>query len=259
MRFWSLSVLVLAVFDAGEPPGTKLTLRGEEQELRLYGRRGGPSAIVASGDGGWTHLAPYVSDFLARQGYYVVGLDSRHYLSSFTRGGRTLAPGDVPGDFRKLVEYAADGSPAPPLLVGVSEGAALAVLAATDDGLKSRLGGVVGLGLPDRAELGWRWKDSIIYVTKRLPDEPSFSTADVIGRVAPLPVLAIHSTRDEFVPADEVQRVMEKASAPKQLWFVSASDHRFSDNTAELDRKLLEGIAWIKEQWRPASSRPPAP
>jgi len=70
----------------------------------------------------------------------------------------------------------------------------------------------------------------------------------VIGRLAPLPVVAIHSTRDEFVSAEEVKRVMERASPPKQLWFVEASNHRFIDNTAELNRKLLQAMAWMKEQ-----------
>jgi type IV secretory pathway VirJ component len=247
MPIW---VVVVALLAAGNPPGEKLVLRGQEQELHLYGHRGGPVAIVASGDGGWVHLAPYVSEFLAARGYFVVGLDSRHYLSSFTHGSRTLAPDEVPGDFGRLLDYASEGSPGPPLLVGVSEGAALAVLAATDEAVKSRIGGVVGLGLPDRAELGWRFRDSIIYVTKGQPNEPSFSTADVISRLAPLPVVAIHSTRDEFVPVDEVKRVMQQASAPKELWFVEASNHRFSDNTGELDRKLVEAIDWMKEQPR---------
>jgi fermentation-respiration switch protein FrsA (DUF1100 family) len=247
MPFW---VVVAALLAAGDPPGTKLALRGQEQELHLYGQRGGPAAVVASGDGGWIHLAPYVSEFLAARGYFVVGLDSRHYLSSFTHGSRTLAPEDVPGDFARLLDYASEGGRDRPLLVGVSEGAALAVLAATDETVKARTGGVVGLGLPDRAELGWRFRDSIIYVTKGQPNEPSFSTADVISRLAPLPVVAIHSTRDEFVPADEVKRVMQRASAPKQLWFVEASNHRFSDNTSELDRKLVEAIDWMKEHSR---------
>ena len=43
---------------------------------------------------------------------------------------------------------------------------------------------------------------------------------------------------------------MARASEPKQLWVVQASDHRFSDNTGELERKILEGLAWMKAQRR---------
>jgi dipeptidyl aminopeptidase/acylaminoacyl peptidase len=69
--------------------------------------------------------------------------------------------------------------------------------------------------------------------------------AKVIDHVAPLPMAAIHSTQDEYVPLDEIRRVMAAAREPKQLWIVKASNHRFSDNLAEFDRRLLEAMSWI--------------
>lgn len=232
-----------------------LTIRGQPQSLRLYGARGGPVAVVASGDGGWVHLGPSVAEFLSSRGYFVVGFDSKAYLSGFTRGDKTLEMADVPGDFALLADYASRGGSAPPVLLGVSEGAALAVLAAVSDTTKSRLAGVVALGLPDQAELGWRFRDSIIYVTKGVPKEPLFSTAELVGRLAPLPLVAIHSTGDEFVKVDQVKRVMDHALAPKQLWLIEADNHRFSGKEQELDRKLLDALAWIEAE-RP---RAPAP
>jgi fermentation-respiration switch protein FrsA (DUF1100 family) len=230
------------------PATETLSIRGQEQSLHLYGARGGPVAVVASGDGGWTHLGPDVAEFLAGQGFFVVGFDSKAYLSSFTRGATTLATSDVPGDFGALLAYAAREDAEPPLLFGVSEGAALAVLAVTNDAVKSRARGVVALGLPDQAELGWRFRDSVIYLTKGLPKEPLFSTADVVARVAPLPLVAIHSTHDEFVPLDQVRRVMDRALEPKQLWLLEAADHRFSGKERELRQKLLEAVRWIKDR-----------
>ena len=116
--------------------------------------------------------------------------------------------------------------------------------------MKAKAAGVLALGLPDQNELGWRFRDSIIYVTKGLPKEPLFSAADVIGKVAPLPVAAIHATRDEFVPVEEVKRVMDRAREPKRLWLIEAEDHRFGGNEAELNRKLLDALEWIKGQRR---------
>jgi len=55
------------------------------------------------------------------------------------------------------------------------------------------------------------------------------------------------STQDEFVALPVVQKVFDAAKEPKKLWIVKASDHRFSDNTAEFDRRLLEAIAWINQ------------
>ena len=240
---------LLPVAAGAASPGTEtLTIRGQQQSLRVYGKRGAPVAVVASGDGGWTHLGPYVAEFLSSKGYFVVGLDSKAYLSSFTRGETTLSTTDVPGDFAAVLDYASRGATAQPILIGVSEGAALAILAATSDATKSRMGGVIGLGLPDKAELGWRFRDSVIYITKGVPREPLFSTAEVIGKVAPVPVVAIHSTRDEFVSVEEIQRVMSRALPPKQLWLIEADDHRFTGKEQDLNQKLLDALAWIKGQ-----------
>lgn len=239
------AVLLPAVADAASPVTESLIIRDQAQSLRVYGTRGGPVAVVASGDGGWVHLGPDVAQFLASKGYFVVGFDSKAYLSSFTRGGTTLHTTDVPGDFAALLDHASKGASTQPLLVGVSEGAALAVLAVTSESTKARVAGVIALGLPDQAELGWRFRDSVIYVTKGVPNEPLFSTAELIDRVAPLPVVAIHSTRDEFVTVDAVQRVMGRALEPKQLWLIDADDHRFRGKEQDLNQKLQDAISWI--------------
>ena len=242
-------VLALAVLArvAGADTGVRDTvvLRGHAQSLHLYGSRGGQPVLLSSGDGGWMHLAPRVAAILAAQGCFVVGFDTRAYLESFTSGSATLRPEDEPLDYRVLADFAARGSGLKPILVGVSEGAGLSVLAAVDPATKTSVAGVVGLGLPDLTELGWRWKDALIYLTHSVPDEPTVSTAALAPRLSPLPLALIHSSRDEFVPVSEVQRVLAAAGEPKRLWLVRASNHRFSDNQPELERSLTQAMAWI--------------
>jgi len=234
--------------NAAVPQTTEtLLLRGRPQTLRLYGTRGRPPVIVTSGDGGWMHLGPHVAEKLAASVFFVVGFDARAYLESFTSGSATVKPADEPRDYKVLADFAARGTTQKPILIGVSEGAGLSVLAATDPATQASIAGVIGLGLPDLNELGWRLKDMIIYITRGNPDEPMFSTQAIVNRVNPLPLAAIHSTKDEFVPLAEVQRVMAAAKAPKQLWIVKAADHRFSDNLEEFDRRLLEAIAWVNQ------------
>ena len=240
----ALTVLAAAA-DASAQTTATVVLRGHTQTVHLYGTRGGQPVVVSSGDGGWVHLGPHVADVLAAHGFFVVGFDVKAYLESFTSGSATLRPEDEPGDFRTLVEFAAQGSSHRPVLVGVSEGAGLSVLAATDPPTKRAIAGVLGLGLPDLNELGWRWKDALIYVTHGMPKEPTFSAASVASRVAPVPLAAIHSTHDEYVSKDEVERVLAAASEPKRLWMVEAADHRFSDNLATLDARLLEALGWL--------------
>jgi len=225
-----------------------ISIRGQAQSLRLYGHRGGPVAIVSSGDGGWLHLAPHVAETLAARGFFVVGFDVKAYLESFTTTMGALKAEDVPADYRVLVNFAADGGADRPILIGVSEGAGLSVLAAADAVLQRRIAGVLGLGLPDVNELAWRWKDSVIYVTHGVPNEPTFKSSAFIDKVAPVPIAAVHSDRDEFVPVSEIQRVMSNAHEPKRLWIVHASDHRFSNNIRECDSRMLEAINWMYEQ-----------
>jgi fermentation-respiration switch protein FrsA (DUF1100 family) len=246
-----LRLLVLvccaAVPAAAQSTGA-LSIRGHPQSLRIYGARGGQPVIVSSGDGGWIHLGPHVAELLAAKGYFVVGFDAKAYLESFTSGRVTVRAEDEPGDYKVLADFASAGSRLRPILVGVSEGAGLSVLAATDPATRSAIAGVVGLGLPDINELGWRWKDALIYVTHGIPKEPTFSAATLVSKVAPAPLAAIHSTRDEFVPLSEVQRVLSAAREPKKLWIVNAGDHRFSDNLAEFDRRLIEALGWVVQQ-----------
>lgn len=225
----------------------RLTIRGKTQTLITYGRRGGQPVVVSSGDGGWMHLGPHVAEMLAARGFFVVGFDAKSYLESFTSGQTTLRPEEEPGDYKLLADYAARGGSGKPILIGVSEGAGLSLLAATDPATKAALGGVIGLGLPNTNELGWRWKDALIYLTHGEPKEPMFSTQSMADRVSPLPLAAIHSTHDEYVPIAEVQQVLAAAREPKRLWIVEAADHRFSDNLAEFDRRLLEAIAWVRD------------
>ena len=244
--FGMLLISGTAAFDASSQSTHHLMIRGHVQQLQLYGPADGTPVIVASGDGGWIHLGPHVAELLASRGFFVVGFDVKAYLAAFTTETATLRAADEPGDFKVLAAFASGATGRKPILVGVSEGAGLSVLAAADPETKAVLGGVVGLGLPDRNELGWRWKDSLIYLTHRPPNEPAFSATTVVRGLAPLPVALLQSTHDEFVPLAETQRIFAQASEPKRLWVVDALNHRFSNNLPEFDARLMEAIAWVQ-------------
>jgi alpha-beta hydrolase superfamily lysophospholipase len=243
MRVVGLLVLALAAMQAPET----FEVRGQIQTLHLYGPATGEPVIVASGDGGWVHLAPHIAAVLARRGFFVVGFDAKAYLESFTSKRGTLDAATEAKDFAALAAHAARATGKKPILVGVSEGGGLSLLAATDARTKALITGVVGVGLPDINELAWRWQDSVIYLTHRVPNEPTFSTATIAANVTPLPLAAIHSTTDEFVPLRDIQRIIGNANEPKRLWIVQAADHGFSNNRDEFDARLFEAIDWVKQ------------
>jgi len=244
--FFSLLIVIAASGESAAQVTQRLSIRGQEQLLHLYGPRDGAPAIVASGDGGWIHLGPHVAELLAARGFFVVGFDARAYLTGFTSDAGTLRAADEPADFMALATFASAATGHKPLLVGVSEGAGLAVLAATDPRTKTAVSGVIAVGLPERNELGWRWKDSLIYLTHRVPNEPTFSAASLVSAVAPVPLALVQSTHDEFVPLADTQRMLDRASAPKRLWLVEAANHRFSNNLPEFGARLMEAIEWVR-------------
>ena len=252
---WALSLATAANAGASgaattaavAPATTIVAIRNRPQILYLYGSRGGQPVLVSSGDGGWMHLAPHVAEVLSARGFFVVGFDVKQYLSGLTSGSVTLRAQDVPTDYRVLTEFAALGVQHRVMMIGISEGAGLSVLAATDPSSKGRIGGVIGLGLPDLNELGWRWQDSVIYFTHGVPNEPTFSASEVAARMAPVPLAAIQSTHDAYVSLAEVQKVMQHALEPKRLWIIKAADHSFSDNLPELDARLSDAIAWAAQ------------
>ena len=85
----ALAVAAIACVATASPQGSTtdtLSIRGRPQTLHIYGRRGGNPIVVSSSDGGWVRLGPHVAELLASHGNFVVGLDSKAYLESFTAG-----------------------------------------------------------------------------------------------------------------------------------------------------------------------------
>lgn len=247
----ALALAAAAAADAAEK--LDASVRGQALTLAIYRPPGAAKGtiVIGSGDVGWVGLAVTVAEQFSADGYVVVGVNVRQYLAAFTAGKSHIQPADVPGDYRAMTDAARQrlALPRPVVLAGVSEGAALAVLAA---GARNRdwIDGVITMGLPATAELAWRWSDVGAWITKRDADEPSFSSFDYVPRVAPLPLYMIQSRKDEYVPPADYQRLGEIANEPKKLVLIDASNHRFTDRRDELRRAIADGLAWIREQRR---------
>ncbi|HEY7281212.1 MAG TPA: alpha/beta hydrolase, partial [Actinomycetota bacterium] len=73
---------------------------------------------------------------------------------------------------------------------------------------------------------------------------------DVIGRIAPEPVLIIHGRDDHYFDEEEAWRLYRAAGEPKALWLASRFGHAedgFSDRLAErIARHLYAswGLPW---------------
>lgn len=231
-----------------QPGKNKLSIRGQQQEIYFYPAAGpGPhhKVLFAPGDGGWRGFAVTIAEQMAATGYDVYGLDTRHYLQSFT-GTTVLTTSEVASDFAQMAQWLRQGGSEPVLLAGWSEGAGLGLAAVAEPGNRTVFAGLVAVGAVEYNILGWRWSDMAAQLTRKLPHEPTFKSADVIAKVSPLPLFMIASTGDEYIAPDIARRLFAMAGEPKRLFVINARDHKFSGSTEEFFRTLREGLNWIQ-------------
>jgi dienelactone hydrolase len=245
-----LTLLLAQAAPARGPRPVSFALRGVKQTLHLYdpqpSKAEPPVVLVASGDGGWHTFITEIAEYLARQGYPVVGLDAKDYLETLSKP-KALEPGQVTGDFATVIRFAESQSNAKSaVLLGWSEGAGLAVLGGLDPSVRPTLLGVVAIGLPELNELAWRWSDSVIYVTHKVPNEPTFNCKDYVGKLAPLPLAMIQSTHDDFVPVATAREIFARAQQPKQFALIDARSHRFDGQREAFWQALDRALAWFE-------------
>ena len=228
-------------------------LRGKALTLTVYRASGGKpkgTILMGSGDVGWVGLAAEMAQFLAGQGYTAIGINVRQYLAEFTSGKTTLTTKEPPLDYAQIAAILRQRNllTAPVIVSGVSEGAALAVLAGASPKNRDWINGVLTMGLPPTAELGWRWTDFTSWVTKKDPDEPMFAPKEFLAQVSPIPICLIHSTKDEYVTEADYRLFERVAQQPKRFVLINASNHRFTDQKDELKREVMNCVAWIRSQ-----------
>ena len=244
----SVCLLVVAR-DAGAADRVDMPLRGHLMALTVYRPAGVPkgTVIMASGDVGWVGLAASRSQELASDGYIAVGVNVREYLSTFTSKAVHLQPLDIQHDFAELARFLRPkGLLAPPVVLsGVSEGAGIVVVAAASAENHEWISGVITMGLPQLSEIAWRWSDFTSWITKKDADEPSVKATDYLPAIAPLPIVMIQSTKDEYVPEADYRAMEKTAREPKRQMLIAASNHRFTDRMAELRRAYTDGLNWI--------------
>lgn len=225
-----------------------VAIRGLDQDVYVYpGSGASPNRgeiLFAPGDGGWRGFAITVAQNMSWWGYTVYGLDTKRYLESFT-GKSTLRESDVMGDFALLARWMRKGQRRRVTLVGWSEGAGLCLLAAAGPQSRDTFNGLVTFGLPESNVLGWRWSDNLSYITRQRPNEPTFSSLVFLPKVAPMPLLMIHSSRDEYVPLEDAKKLFAAAREPKRFVLVKANNHRFDGNQQQFFQELRQGLEWI--------------
>jgi pimeloyl-ACP methyl ester carboxylesterase len=251
--FLLILVMGAAALAAVAPVREAFVLRGHEQILYHF-----PSATHQSGthapvlfipgDAGWHGAAVDMARMMSSLGYDVYGLEVRRYLESFTDHRGALTETKMAEDMQQTVREVDSLAGRPVILVGWSQGAAMAVLAAARMTRKELVSGVLTIALPEAASLGWRWQDSMRSLIGGDPREPQFQVAPLLPRVAPIPFWMIYGTRDHFTPVEAARRLVALARRPFRRHEIEGGDHRLGGHRAELLASLKSGLAWLERR-----------
>ena len=257
VRMWPVWLAVCVSSGIGHEAAAQTTdtiaLRGHAQSLRLYGTRGG-----ATGDRvqwRWRMDPPRRRTWpklLAARGFFVVGFDAKAYLESFTSARSTLRPEDEPADYKVLADYAGRGATQRPILIGVSEGAGLSVLAATDprtrgcDRRRHRPGaaqpqraGLALEGQPDLSDARRARRADVQRRGHRRAREP--------GADGGHPLHARRVRPAHRSPAACSTRRKE----PKRLWIVDGVRPSVQRQPDRVRSRLLEAVEWMRDHAAP--------
>jgi pimeloyl-ACP methyl ester carboxylesterase len=66
--------------------------------------------------------------------------------------------------------------------------------------------------------------------------------AEVVGKIAPTPILIVHGEDDHFFSADDARTLHERAGEPKRLWLLPEFGHAEDGFTPEFTALLTDEI-----------------
>jgi pimeloyl-ACP methyl ester carboxylesterase len=238
---------------AGPPPFNRtVTLNGHSLTLHLAPARARtlPLLVFTTGDGGWRGTDLEVFRKLVKWGYPAVGFSAPEYVKYLRGENATTTPFRLAHDYEEIIEAAKLGlelpGSTPVVMVGVSRGAGLAVVAAGQRALRDQLAGVIAIALTKEEEhVQW---------FRRTPDVPRRSRVRVmldiyeyLPRLGSVPISVIQSTHDNYLPAEAARGLFGSDTDRRQFHAVEARNHSFSGGRDTLYETLQGSLDWLNQ------------
>ena len=230
-----------------------VVVRGQQFRVHFYRPQGDkPStpAIYACGDGGWRGLAPRTAEELAHMGFAVAGIDSKVYLRQFSSVNTPLTISQLARDYTDVAValriYANAERETPVYVYGWSLGAGFAIAVGSDEQTRANWAGVISIGLPKQNQLvsGLGANHANLHVEGNALY--GFRSEDVMGQIAPVPLVMIQSTSDTASPQKVGNALFATAKDPKKYVLIKASNHRFSGAREEFYAALANAVTWMR-------------
>jgi uncharacterized protein len=190
-----------------------------------------------------THIASVA--WLPAQGFDVLLLDYRGY----GRSGGSPSLAGLHLDFDAALEtlLAWPGiDPDRVVVLGQSLGGSLAITALAASPRHQQVQALIveGAFTSYRALAGEKladfWLTWPLQVPLGLTIDDRYRPIDVIGELAPMPILIVHGEEDRVVPPDHAIALYEAARPPKALWLVPGAGHIEAFRTAAEGDRLVE-------------------
>jgi type IV secretory pathway VirJ component len=211
-----------------------------------------PLVLFITGDGGWRGKDLDAFNHLIGWGYPVVGLSAPEYLRPLGQG--QLPPQVLADDIATIIAGGDQGlhlpASIPVLLVGVSRGADLVVVAAAQRSLRAPVQGVLAVALTKEEEYVRRGRRRAVApaatATTETDGEASTMARPYVAlrRVA-APVSLIQSTNDQYVRAADARQMFGPDTDARQFHAIKSRNHSFSDARGLLYDTMRTSLQWI--------------
>jgi pimeloyl-ACP methyl ester carboxylesterase len=229
-------------------PDQLLALNSHSLRLHFANRAapaGRPLLVYATGDGGMHRKDLDTYRHLAALGDPIVGFDARDYVKHLGTHSPTTTPERLADDYGLIIARARQAlgltGHHPVVLVGVSRGAGLAVVAAAR--LRDVITGVVAVALTQEEEYV-RW-----YRHLPLPHEPHRAVmVDVYEYLADLgdvPIAVVQSTHDRYLPASKARAQFGPDTASRWFQSIEAANHNFGGARNRMYEAIRAAVTWV--------------
>jgi pimeloyl-ACP methyl ester carboxylesterase len=211
-----------------------------------------PLIVYATGDGGMHRKDLDTYRHLAALGDPIVGFDARDYVKHLGGHSPTTTPERLADDYRLIIARARQAlglnDHRAIVLVGVSRGAGLAVVAAGR--LRDTIAGVVAVALTQEEEYV-RW-----YRRLALPHEAHqpvmLDVYEYLAQVGDLPIAVVQSTHDQYLPAVKARAQFGPDTPTRWFQPIEATNHNFGGARGRMYDAIQAALKWV-------TTRPAAP
>jgi pimeloyl-ACP methyl ester carboxylesterase len=211
-----------------------------------------PLLIYATGDGGWHGKDLDVFRHMESWGYPMAGFSAPEYIKHLRGDSETTTPALLARDYAAIIDAAKREleleATTSIILVGVSRGAGLSVVAAGQQPIQQAVDGVVVMGLTKEEE-HVRWR--------RRRQSTELEIYDYLPRLANMPVSVIQSTRDNYLPAEQARSLFGADTDRRQFHAIEARNHSFAGARPALYETLRASIEWVMRAAIPRAAEKP--